>query len=231
MEHELPDQQVDRAGPSRRPVAKEERSGTEQDLASTVGNRAFSSLVQRASERSQGAGPLDPEIANEIQSARSGGAVLDDEVRADMEGHLGTDLSSARLHTGSTADRLSRSVQAEAFTTGSDIFFRSGNYNPSSSDGRRLLAHELTHVVQQGSGSVGGESRVSDPDEPHEREAKEVGDLVASQPMSAAVDGGGSDNPTVSREEAAEEEDEPMAVDASVSREEDNEALEDDSAG
>jgi len=61
-----------------------------------------------------------------------------------------TDFSGVKVHTGNQSDMLNRSISARAFTTGSDIFFRSGEYNPSISSGQTLLAHELTHVVQQG---------------------------------------------------------------------------------
>jgi hypothetical protein len=71
-----------------------------------------------------------------------------------MEGAFGADFSGVRVHTDSKSDSLNRSVQAKAFTTGSDIFFRSGTYQPASSGGQELLAHELTHVVQQGGASV-----------------------------------------------------------------------------
>ena len=54
-----------------------------------------------------------------------------------------------RVHTGPRADSLNHTLQAKAFTTGQDIFFRQGAYNPASSGGQELLAHELTHVVQQ----------------------------------------------------------------------------------
>lgn len=178
-------------------------------IQSQVGNRAFSQLVDRSAIRSQGAGPLDPEIGGEIQAARGGGAQLDDSTRADMEGHLGVDLSAVRVHTDSNADALSRSVQAEAFTTGTDVFFKSGNYSPGSTDGRRLLAHELTHVVQQSTGTAGGGGEVSHPDDPHEVEAKAVGDEVAA---SAPV----TDRSAVHREESLEEEEPDVEVDRSA---------------
>ena len=67
---------------------------------------------------------------------------------------MGSDFSSVRIHTGQESDSLNRSLSARAFTTGSDIFFRSGEYNPGSTQGQQLLAHELTHVVQQGAATV-----------------------------------------------------------------------------
>ena len=166
-------------------------------LPSAVGNAAFARVVQsslggsgagvaRASAKSQGAGPLDEGIAADIQQARGGGAPLDDAVRAEMEGGFGVDLSGVRVHTDARADALNRSVQAEAFTTGTDIFFRSGTYSPGASDGRRLLAHELTHVVQQSTGQVEG-GRVSHPDDAHEVEARAVADTMATTSASPAT--------------------------------------------
>ena len=90
------------------------------------------------------------EVEDRIENARGSGASLDDNTREQMEGAFGADFSNVRIHTGSEASDLSNSVQARAFTTGSDIFFNEGQYNPNSSDGKELLAHELTHTVQQG---------------------------------------------------------------------------------
>ena len=67
-----------------------------------------------------------------------------------MEQAFGADFGGVRVHTDSDSDALSQSLQARAFTTGKDIFFSSGEYDPSSSAGQHLLAHELTHTIQQG---------------------------------------------------------------------------------
>ena len=64
------------------------------------------------------------------------------------------DFSGVRVHANAHADGLNRSLQARAFTVGQDIYFRHGEYSPGSSTGRELLAHELTHVVQQSPGTV-----------------------------------------------------------------------------
>ncbi len=83
-------------------------------------------------------------------SAQTGsGGALPNHLRADMEGRFGADFGAVRLHTGGDAVQLSRDLSAHAFTHGRDIYFGAGKYNPSSGDGKRLLAHELTHVVQQ----------------------------------------------------------------------------------
>jgi hypothetical protein len=112
---------------------------------------------------------------------------------------MGEDFSDVRVHDDADAHELSRSVSAEAFTTGSDVFFQSGRYDPGSSAGRKLLAHELTHVAQQRGAAPTSELTVSDPGDTAEVEAAEVAEKVssASPPSSPAP-------ATVSR--AAEEE-------------------------
>ena len=89
------------------------------------------------------------DFESQLRAARSGGSQLSGETRGFMEQRIGADFNAVRVHTDSQADRLNRSIQSRAFTTGPDVFFRQGEYQPSSPDGQRLLAHELTHVVQQ----------------------------------------------------------------------------------
>ena len=84
-----------------------------------------------------------------LNSAKGGGSPLDNAFRAKVEPEMGADFSGVRVHTDAEADRLNRSIQANAFTTGQDIFFSQGNYELGSHQGQKLLAHELTHVVQQ----------------------------------------------------------------------------------
>jgi len=90
------------------------------------------------------------ELEGKINSAKGSGQPLSEDIRDPMERAFVTDFSRVRVHTDSQADSLSQSLQARAFTTGQDIFFKSGEYNPSSSSGQQLLAHELTHTIQQG---------------------------------------------------------------------------------
>jgi hypothetical protein len=89
-------------------------------------------------------------LEKQINAARGNGQPLSEEARAPMEKAIGADLSGVRVHTDANADALSQSLQARAFTTGRDIFFENGEYNPESAKGQELLAHELTHTVQQG---------------------------------------------------------------------------------
>ncbi len=134
-----------------------------------------STPIQRSAEPGmKDGGDLDPAVESSIHRARGGGQALDSGVRAQMEPAFGTDLGGVRVHTGAEADRLNQAVSARAFTTGRDVFFRQGEYNPGSSSGRELLAHELTHVVQQKSAPVQAKLTVGPVDDPAEREADQV---------------------------------------------------------
>lgn len=120
----------------------------------------------------------------------SGGAPLGEDVRTDMEDRMGQDFSDVRVHTGDAADASARSVSAHAYTVGSNIVFQRGAYDPASSQGQNLLAHELTHVVQQRTGPVDGTPAaggvsVSDPSDRFEVEAARNADRVMSEPAPA----------------------------------------------
>jgi len=88
-------------------------------------------------------------VESQLNSSKGGGSPLPDEVRSFMEARFGADLSQVRVHTGSEAVEMNKELNAQAFTHGKDIYFGSGRYNPGSSEGKHLLAHELTHVLQQ----------------------------------------------------------------------------------
>jgi hypothetical protein len=138
-----------------------------------VGNRAVRRLLQRA--LAAPAPPGEDDLAVRLRAAGSGQS-LAPEVRGRLEPGLGADLAGVRVHTDAEADGLARATGAVAFTTGADIFFRSGAYEPGSPDGLQLLAHEATHAVQQASGPVTGVPAapgvvVSEPDDRFERAA------------------------------------------------------------
>jgi DNA-directed RNA polymerase subunit RPC12/RpoP len=88
-------------------------------------------------------------VESAIHSARSGGKPLSTVERSYYEPRFGADFSGVKIHTGSNAADLSRSVNARAFTVGRDIFFGGGEYSPNTLQGKKLMAHELTHTVQQ----------------------------------------------------------------------------------
>jgi Domain of unknown function (DUF4157) len=147
-------------------------------LASTVGNQAFGAAI------ADGAGMLadgraHPDIEAAIARSRGTGALLDRGARERFAPVLGDSLADVRVHTDGAADALARSVSARAFTTGADLYFAHGEYKPGSSAGDGLLAHELTHVVQQRSAPTTGPLQVSQPNDSLEVEADAVtGDLV-----------------------------------------------------
>ena len=94
---------------------------------------------------------------------------------------LQTDLSQVQVHTSPEADTLNQELGARAFTTGRDVFFREGAYDPHSSSGQELITHELTHVAQQGSGAAdgGGRMTVNAPGDAFEQEADATAKQVA----------------------------------------------------
>ncbi len=102
-------------------------------------------------------GRVPPTVESAINRARGEGQLLDDGVQAQMSQTLGHDFSGVRVHTGEEADALNRQLSAKAFTTGQDIFFQRGAYDPASGSGHELIAHELTHVAQQSAGRVSGD--------------------------------------------------------------------------
>jgi hypothetical protein len=140
-------------------------------LASTIGNQAFTALAR------QGAGILPdgrahPDVEAAIAQTRGGGNKLDSRAQDKIGGALGDSLDDVRVHTDDQANALASSVSARAFTTGADVYFAKGEYSPGSSDGQELLAHELTHVVQQRGAPSSGPLTVSQPGDALEQEAE-----------------------------------------------------------
>jgi len=86
----------------------------------------------------------------QINNLKGGGQPLSSSLRSYFEPRFGQDFSGVRLHTDANGANAARSVNAKAFTLGSDVAFAAGQYSPETNSGKRLLAHELTHVVQQG---------------------------------------------------------------------------------
>lgn len=105
----------------------------------------------RASQPAQsGPGEVDGRVvASEIRDLSGGGSSLPEPSRAFFESRFGHDFGAVRIHSDARSARLARSVDARAFTLGRDIVFGAGEYSPRTGEGARLLAHELTHVVQQ----------------------------------------------------------------------------------
>jgi hypothetical protein len=175
-------------------------------LQQRVGNQAVQRLlVQRSG---QGSFELDEETAGRINRERSGGQPLDEGVQARMSTSQGYDFSQVRVHTSPEADALSHQLGAKAFTTGQDIFFREGAYSPHSSGGQELIGHELTHVVQQGTGAVRGQGRmaVNAPSDAYERQADAAAKTVTGEGTGAEAQRQATEEEEVQMQAAEEEE-------------------------
>jgi hypothetical protein len=97
---------------------------------------------------------ITDDLETRIDSARGGGQPLSEDVKKPMEQTFGADFSGVHVHTNTEANILNQQLGAKAFTTGQDIYFRENEYSPVSESGRKLIAHELTHVVQQNTGRL-----------------------------------------------------------------------------
>jgi GH24 family phage-related lysozyme (muramidase) len=95
---------------------------------------------------------LNPDLESNIQSLKGGGQPLDPATRAFFEPRFGQDFGGVRVHTDGRAAEVARGVDARAFAMGRDVVFGEGQYQPETSVGKQLLAHEMAHIVQQGIG-------------------------------------------------------------------------------
>lgn len=144
-------------------------------LASAVGNRAFAQLA-RSGGGILPSGRVHPDVQASIDRRRGAGAPLDATTRGEMAAVLGDPLADVRVHADAEAGTLAQAVDARAFTTGRDIFFNPREYRPSEAAGKHLLAHELTHVVQQRGAPVTGPMEVTQAGDVHEVAADAVAD-------------------------------------------------------
>jgi hypothetical protein len=127
-----------------------QRQETEEELQ--LKEAFVNEIVQRQEATDESEVSTDLESA--INSAKGSGQPLDKNLQQSMGQAIGADFSKVRVHTDSQADKLNRSIQAKAFTTGQDVFFRQAEYQPGNREGQELIAHELTHVVQQKGSAV-----------------------------------------------------------------------------
>jgi hypothetical protein len=108
-------------------------------------------------------------LENQLQGSKGSGSPLPNDIKTSMETRFGTDFSQVKIHTGTSAVQMNKELNAQAFTHGNDVYFNSGKYSPESSSGRHLLAHELTHTIQQKS---------SKSNQLHRQEAPKVDDSI-----------------------------------------------------
>jgi hypothetical protein len=180
-------------------------------LQRTIGNAGVVQLLtaEGGDETGERASPVHDVIG------KGGGTPLDESTRSTMEGRFGQGFGDVRVHTDEAASASAESVGANAYTVGSEIVFKSGQFDTASPTGQRTLAHELTHVVQQRSGPVDGTDapggiKLSDPSDRFERAA----DQTASEIVSMSGGGGVPAADTAQRDL----DDEDPAVQALVQR-------------
>src|SRR6266480_3933048 len=135
-----------------------------------------------------------PDIAAALARRRGRGARLPDQIARSMGEAMGADLSDVRVHTGTEAAMLARSVQATAFTHGADIYFGERSYSPGTVAGQRLLAHELAHTQQTGGSAHAGGPVIGRAADPAEADAGRVADA-----QQAALPGRGAHRRGVQR--------------------------------
>ncbi|SHJ78927.1 eCIS core domain-containing protein [Pseudozobellia thermophila] len=119
----------------------------EEELQMKPLGRTISPIVQKQSSSTASVAP--PNISQSLSKSKGSGRPLPQSTQNVMGRGIGADFSQVKVHTDDNAVQMNRQLNAKAFTNGSDIYFNQGQYNPQSSQGKHLLAHELTHVVQQ----------------------------------------------------------------------------------
>jgi len=137
------------------------------------------------------AGLYAPAVVDEV--LRSSGDTLDPETRAFFEARFGQDLSQVRIHTDARAAESAHAVNALAYTVGSDIAFAAGRFAPASKEGSRLLAHELTHVIQQrGTARPAGPISIGDSESAPEHQADAFASQIENAPSTFAREAPGA---------------------------------------
>lgn len=96
----------------------------------------------------------DSNLESNLNNSRGGGSLLSKNTRTEMESGFGADFSGVKIHNDANAVQMNKQLGSQAFASGNDIYFNEGKYNPDSTAGKHLLAHELTHTVQQGASAV-----------------------------------------------------------------------------
>jgi hypothetical protein len=110
--------------------------------------------IQRKQEKASTSGYASESTTRSITASKGSGQAMPDQTKSFMEARFGYDFSDVKIHAGAEAASMSADLHAKAFTVGNNIYFNQGKYAPDSSDGKQLLAHELTHTLQQGGSAV-----------------------------------------------------------------------------
>lgn len=125
-------------------------SGCEEE--ENIRRKPITSFIQKSSPQSLGR--TSAQLSQKIAATRGRGSSLSYPTKSFMESRFRTDLSNVKIHKGNDAQQMSRELNAQAFTVGNDIFFNTGKFAPDTAEGKHLLAHELTHTIQQSNGNA-----------------------------------------------------------------------------
>ncbi len=149
---EQPEPEMEEAAVQRKPIFESDGVGeVQRKCAACAAEEEVMPKRLPALQRSGDGGfTASDNFSGKLNSSKGGGSPLPADTRQSMESAIGADFSGVRVHTGSHAAGLSNQIGAKAFTHGSDVYFNPGKYDPGSTGGQHLLAHELTHTVQQG---------------------------------------------------------------------------------
>lgn len=139
-------------------VMRKAYSGLPTEMPST--SSVLPPMISRRASNSTSGVAVDKATESGIHASWGGGQPMPTALRSQMESGFEADFSGVRLHTGSVVEAMSNDLRAKAFTYGNDIYFNRGQYSPDTTAGQHLIAHELTHVVQQ-SGKVGREDIIN----------------------------------------------------------------------
>ena len=165
---------------TRMPPERKVENRLESEDGSAFGSNSFGSNTSHVAPPNLRAALAQP----------NAGQALDSNLRGELEPQFGHHFGDVRVHADAQADQMAKSLNANAFTAGQDVFFREGMFKPGSSDGKQLLAHELTHTIQQSRGiTLSSELNVSKPDDQLEQAAQTQASAVMNA-QSASISPG-----------------------------------------
>ncbi|MFT5821029.1 MAG: outer membrane protein OmpA-like peptidoglycan-associated protein [Crocinitomix sp.] len=161
-------------------------------------------IVQKKGNENSGRGPPMGDFSSKLSQSKGSGQAMDSGTNSFMSSRFGADFSNVKIHTGSEAANMSSSISAKAFTHQNHVYFNQGQYQPSSNEGKTLLAHELTHTIQQGAVGQNVQRACSSCDEEKVQPKLEIGapndkfeqeaDATAERVMRSAEMSGGQNN-------------------------------------
>ena len=175
------------AGPRAPPEPAEDAAGPLQELVSTSATARSAALSRAARARGSCRAARSTRVSSRRSTRRAAaGTALDRGVAERLSPSLG-DLSDVRVHTDQTVARAQPRRLGAGFATGTDVYFAQDQYKPNTTDGDRLIAHELAHVVQQRGAPTSGPLTVSNPGDAMEREADDVADSYCRHPVTSVI--------------------------------------------